>query len=250
MMASARNATALDFPPSDFEILNANNRELIGHGHYRLDQGADTMTLHGENRYLDGEYDIEEDKLAPAGADSLPALISFRHDFFDASGAPTISGRLDVQTGLGSCGKPNSAGIQEFETEQLTVPPDTYAGSSVLIPLQNHVRGTDRYEVLKLYVFNCAPGPKLLAVDVTPEVKLQSWQEYPGELERTDIRPNFGFWTLVVKPFIPKLAAWFDPSQNMLLVGAQLERYYKGTKIILVRKREAAISTPDQTPGH
>ena len=27
----------------------------------------------------------------------------------------------------------------------------------------------------------------------------------------------------------------------MLLVGAQLQRYYKGTKIILVRKREASI---------
>ena len=245
-MMGARNTAALDFPPSDFDILNADNHELIGHAHYTLDQRADAMTLHGESRYLDGEYDIEEDRLAPAGDIALPALISFRHDFFDAHGTPTVAGRLDAQTGLGSCGKPDSSGIQEFDTEQLKVPPDSYAGSSVLIPIQNFIQQSGHAAVLKLHVFNCAPGPKLIAVDVKPQATPDSWPEYPGELQRADIRANLGFWTVMIKPFLPKLAAWFDPSQNMRLVGAQLQRYYKGQKIILVRKREAAISTPDQ----
>ena len=249
-LLGAHTIAALDFPPSDFDIINADNRELIGHGHYSLDQAADAMTLRGENRYLDGEYDIEEDKLAPTGDDSFPTLISFRHDFFTANGTPTVSGRLDTQTGLGSCGKPNSAGIQEFETEQLTVPPDSYAGSSVLIPIQSFVRRPAHGGILKLHVFNCAPGPKLIAVDVKTEAKPQSWPEYPGDLERADIRANLGFWTIMIKPFLPKLAAWFDPAQNMLLVGAQTQRYYKGQKIILVRKRDAAISAPGKNPGH
>jgi len=244
LLSRSRIASALDFPPSDFDILSADHHQLIGHGHYRLDQSAEAMTLYGENHYLDGEYDVEEDKLAPAGADALPALLSFRHDFFDASGRPTFSGRLDTATGLGSCGKPNSTGIQEFDSEQLKISPDSYAGSSVLIPIQNFVRQPNGASILKLHVFNCAPGPKLLAVDVKPEAKPQAWPQYPGELIRTDIQPNFGFWTLVIKPFIPKLAAWFDPSQNMLLVGAQIERYYKGAKIILVRKREAPLASP------
>jgi len=61
-------------------------------------------------------------------------------------------------------------------------------------------------------------------------------------LEKVDVKANFGFWTVVIQPFIPKLAVWFDPSQRMLLLGAQLQRYYKGEKIVLVRKREAEIS--------
>jgi len=73
--------------------------------------------------------------------------------------------------------------------------------------------------------------------------KKQGWPDYPGELEKVDIKPNFGFFTVIVTPFIPKLAAWFDPSHDSLLVGAQLERYYKGAKIILVRARAASATS-------
>ncbi len=247
LLAGAPRAWSLDFPPSDFDILNANNRELIGHGHYTLEQTSSGMTLRGESRYLNGEYDIEEDKLAAGDATLTPPLLSFRHDFFDAAGAPVNTGRLDTQTGLGVCGK-SEAGMLELKTEQFKFPDDIYAGSSILIPIQNFVRRRDLAEVLHLHVFNCAPTPKIIAVDVKPQSQPQTWADYPGDLERTDIIANFGFWTVMIKPFIPKLAAWFDPSQNMLLVGAQLQRYYKGTKIILVRKREAAIinGAPDR----
>ena len=83
---------------------------------------------------------------------------------------------------------------------------------------------------LKLHVFNCAPTPKVIAVDLKAEVREHTLADYPGELEKVDVKPNFGFWTVVVEPFIPKLGVWFDPSQGMLLVGAQLQRYYKGPR--------------------
>ncbi|HLI80804.1 MAG TPA: hypothetical protein VKV03_12525 [Candidatus Binataceae bacterium] len=241
LLAAEHSVHALEFPPSDFDILSADNGELIGHAHYTLEQTPGAMTLRGESHYLNGEYDIEENTLAGSDVNPLPPLLSFKHDFFDPSGALTISGRLDTQTGLGTCGKADASGAQDLTTEGFDFPADTYAGSSVLLPIQNFVGRGNRGEVLKLHVFNCAPTPKLIAVDVKPQAQPQTWADYPGELERTDIRANFGFWTVLIKPFIPKLAAWFDPSQNMLLVGAQLERYYKGPKIILVRKREAII---------
>lgn len=249
LLAGAHRAWSLDFPPSDFDILNADDGQLIGHAHYTLEQTSGGMTLRGESHYLSGDYDIEEDKLAGGDATLTPPLMSFRHDFFDATGAPVNAGRLDMQTGLGVCGK-SEAGTLDLKTEQFKFPDDTYAGSSILIPIQNFVRRGNPAEVLHLHVFNCAPTPKLIAVDVKPQSQPQAWAEYPGDLERTDIIANFGFWTVMIKPFIPKLAAWFDPSQNMLLVGAQLQRYYKGTKIILVRKREAAIisGAPDKAP--
>lgn len=245
LLAAERSVHALVFPPSDFDILNADSGQLIGHAHYSLEQSSGAMTLRGESHYLNGEYDVEENKLAGGDVNPMPPLLSFRHDFFDASGALSISGRLDTQTGLGTCGKTDASGAQDLTTERFSFPADTYAGSSVLVPIQNFIQrensGQNHGEILKLHVFNCAPTPKLIAVDVKPQARPQIWAEYPGELERTDIRANFGFWTVLIKPFIPKLAAWFDPSQNMLLVGAQLQRYYKGTKIILVRKREATI---------
>jgi hypothetical protein len=235
-------ADALNFPPSEFDILNADNEQLIGHGHYTVDQSAGALVLHGENRYLNGEYDTEEGKLTTGGDRPLPVLRSFRHDFFNADGSPSMAARIDIETGEAVCGK-TELGKLELKSEQLKFPADTFAGASVLIPIQDFISHGDRTGVLKLHVFNCAPTPKLIAVDVKREPGVQAWVHYPpGGLEKIDIKPNFGFFTVVLQPFIPKLAAWFDASQESLLVGAQLQRYYKGTKIILVRKREVTIS--------
>jgi hypothetical protein len=237
----ANAADALNLTASDFEILSAETGELIGLEHYTVAQTASTLTLHGENRYLNGEYDIEEDKLAVGDDQPLPRLLRFRHDFFDADGSPSIAARLDTETGLGVCGK-TEAGKLDLKTAQFKFPDDTSAGASVLIPIQDFVHHGDRDGILKLHVFNCAPTPRLIAVNVKPRPRTQSWVNYPGELERVDIEPNFGFWTVVIEPFIPKIALWFDPSQDWLLVGAQSQRYYKGAKITLVRKREASIT--------
>jgi hypothetical protein len=249
-LACARraNAGALNFPPSDFDILSAESGELIGHGHYIVDQSATSVMLHGESRYLNGEYDTEEDKLTSAANSRMPRLASFRHDFFNSDGSLLVNARLDLRTGQGVCGKVVAGKIELIE-EQLKIPDDTYAGASVLLPIQELVARGDRGRTMKLHVFNCAPAPRLIAIDVKLKPHTETWVEYPGELEQIDIKPNFGFWTLVIQPFIPKLAAWFDPSQDMLLVGAQLQRYYKGTKIILVRKREASISKAPTVAG-
>ena len=244
----AIGAGLLNFPSSDFDILSAEDGQLIGHGHFSVTQTARSLTMHGENRYLNGEYDTEEDKLTIAAGDALPILTSFRHDFFDADGSPSLESRLDMGTGSGICGKA-VAGKLELAEQQLQIPEDTYAGASVLLPIQELVGSVDRTQIMKLHVFNCAPGPKLIAVDVKLEPGAQTWVEYPGELDKVEIKANFGFWTVVIQPFIPKLAAWFDPSQDMLLVGAQLQRYYKGPKIILVRKREAAITKAPTVAG-
>ncbi len=233
----------LNFPPSDFDILSADTGQLIGHGHYTVKQTATTRILRGENRYLNGEYDTEEDQLEIVEGSALPQLVSFRHDFFNADGTPSLQSRLDMATGVGICGK-EVAGKLELVSEHLKLPDDTYAGASVLLPIQQLMTDRDRTHTLKLHVYNCAPSPRLIAIDVKPELEPQTWVHYPGELEKIDIKANFGFWTLVIQPFIPKLGAWFDPSRDMLLVGAQLQRYYKGTKIILVRRREASIVSP------
>ncbi len=242
----ANAADVLNFPPSDFDILSVETGLLIGHGHYSVDQTRGALVLHGESRYLTGEYDIEEDHLAILGRGEIPKLTSFRHDFFNADGSPAVQSRLDIATGMAVCRKDLEGNLAE---EKLKLPDNTYAGASVLLPIQELVARVDRSRIMQLHVFNCAPTPRLIAVDVKLGARTQTWPEYPGDLEKIDIKPDFGFWTLVIQPFIPKLAAWFDPSQNMLLVGAQLQRYYKGAKIILVRKREASVTKAPTVAG-
>src|ERR1700683_550929 len=245
----AFSAEPFNFPPSDFNILDAGTGKLIGNGHYVVDRLGNQFVLHGENHYLTGEYDLEEDKLSAIEINnpSTPALLSFRHDFYNAAGTLVVAGRLDTETSLGVCGKVEN-GTMNLKSAQLKFPADTYAGASVLLPIQDFVR-RDSSGPLNLHVFNCAPSPKLIAVVVKRGVRKLSWADYPGELEKVDIKPNFGFFTVIVTPFIPKLAAWFDPSHDSLLVGAQLERYYKGAKIILVRARLAdATSAANRSP--
>jgi hypothetical protein len=240
-------AEVLNFPPSDFDILSVETGLLIGHAHYSVAQTPGALILNGESRYLTGEYDTEVDHLTVLDG-TIPKLISFRHDFFNADGSPAVRSSLDVATGTAVCGK-DLEGNLDLAEEKLKLPDDTYAGASVLLPIQELVARVDRSRIIQLHVFNCAPTPRLIAVDVKLEAGAHAWPEYPGALEKIDIKANFGFWTVVIQPFIPKLAAWFDPSQNMLLVGVQLQRYYKGTKIILVRKREASITKAPTVAG-
>ena len=91
----------LNFPPSDFDILSAETGQLIGHGHYTVKQTASTRILHGENRYVSGEFDTEEDQLSIVEGRPLPQLVSFRHDFFNDNGTPSLQSRLDVSTEIG-----------------------------------------------------------------------------------------------------------------------------------------------------
>ncbi len=252
----------LDFPPFAFDILSPDTGKIIGHGRYHLDREAGGAVMHGENRYLSGDYDVEEARMVrtaePLGAagpnrgneDHPLLLVAFRHSFYAANGTPYLEGSLDVKTGLGVCTRTQN-GEPSIETAQFNFPNDTYAGASILVPIQEMLRRTNGGGTLRLHAFSCAPGPKLLAIAVIPASKRVTWPPYPGALERIDVTPDFGFWTVLVKPFIPKLAAWFDGSNRWLLVRTQLERYYRGPKIILMRTPEVgapASADAQKTP--
>jgi hypothetical protein len=237
----AIGAPALNFPPSDFDILDADTAKVIGHGHCELDRVGDELFLHGLSRYATGEFDTEEDQLSAPPDRPLPLLMSFRHEFYNADGSLFIDSRFDRKTGVAACGKTENSKL-DLNSERVEAPEDTYAGLTLLLPVQDYLHRAGRGRVLKLHVFSCVPTPKLVAVDVTPQAQSTSWANYPGQLEKIDITPNFGFWTVVIQPFIPKLGAWFDPSRDALLVGAQLQRYYRGPKIIMVRSREPSVS--------
>ncbi len=236
--AKAESPQSFVMPPTEFNILSADTGKLVGHGQYSAVQDAEGIVLRGDNRYLDGAYDIEQDQLAIING--KPVLREFHHSFFYPRGAPQSDAHVDVSSGLASC--IHYYGVaQTREDKKLDFTKDSYAGVTVLLPIQDFLHNRRDDSTLSLHVFNCAPGPRLLSVEVTPEPAPIQWAHYPARmLEQVDIKPNFGFWNFVVRPFVPKLAAWFDPANDWEIIGAQLQRYYRGPNIILVRKAAAA----------
>ncbi len=181
-------AEAFNFPPSDFEILSADSGQLIGHGHYRVEQAPGSLILHGENRYLNGEYDLEEDHLTTEPGAALPTLVTFRHDFFNADGTLLLVARLDSKTGTAICARRRRAGPQAGAVEIFR---RHFCGRERAHPDSGFHQPWRSESTLKLHVFNCAqrgadcsqsgrnrkaPGPGPL----------------PGRVERIDVKPNFG----------------------------------------------------------
>ena len=193
------------------------------------------LILRGENRFDDGQYDIETSRLTVSDAGALPALIEFNHMFYTAEGSVLLEAHADVRTGLASCIDRRS-GDQKLYATKIEFPAQTWAGASVILPIQRFLRESSP-GTLSLNVFNCAPSPKVLAVAVEASPKPRRLTGYlPGAVE-IDAKPDFGWLNFFVDPFVPKLHAWFDPGHEWEFVGAMLSRYYSGPEILMVTAR-------------
>jgi hypothetical protein len=223
----------LHFPPVSFEILNPNTGQAIGYGKYTVEHVTAGALLKGESHFLNGDYDAEEDEMVITPERPVPALASFRHTFYRKDGSIEREGRADIRSGAGWC-ETTEHGRQEIESAKFEFPSDTYAGASILIPIQDYLERGETSVPLHLHVFSCVPGPKLLEIEAQSSGGTR-WPHYPGTLVRVKVTPDFGFWNLFLRPFIPKITAWFDPAAGWDFVGADLERYYRGPKIRLVK---------------
>jgi hypothetical protein len=244
----------MDFPPTDYTVRSVDGQSVIGHAHFRVTTDAEGLiTVRGEYRFLDGEYDNDEATLRPSSDGTLPRLVHSHHAFFHADGSPDRESRTDVAAGTGSCTVYQN-GQPQVNSAHLDFPSDTFAGDAVMLPLQRFLRDGGNGSV-SFHDFNCIPGPKLLKV--TAHARPASpWFYYPGDLTQVDVEPDFGWINVVIAPFLPHLQAWFDPAENWFFVGGQSARYYKGLKYLMVRvhKAEAEIkpapaTAPSDTNG-
>jgi hypothetical protein len=249
---AALSASALAAQPEllgvgspDFVILSPDGTRQIGRTHYSIIQRGSALILRGENRYDGGEYDIETSRLIPSVKGNLPTLLDFNHMFYAAEGTVLLEAHADLRTGLASCIDSRS-GAAKLEAATIEFPPNTWAGASVILPIQRFLRDGGHGK-LSLNVFNCAPSPKVLAVEVTPAPTPRRLPDYlPGAVE-IDAKPDFGWLDFIVSPFVPKLHAWFDPGRDFEFVGAMLGRYYGGPQIMMVTAR-APASAPNAQP--
>jgi hypothetical protein len=231
LAAAIAYAGPFDFPPSDFNILNADGTQVIGHGHYEVTpDGNEYATVFGEDRFNDGEYDVERDKLELRSDDQVPRMVTFEHTFFNANGTLQRTSKANFQTGRASCIQYEN-GQPVVRSTVLQIPPDTFAGAAIVIPLKGDLLRGKKNGIV-LHDFNCMPGPKILKVKADPQPPSE-WAHFPGEVVRVDIKPDFGWLNFVAALFVPEIRAWFSPSDDWRFVGGKFTRFYKGPEIIL-----------------
>ena len=184
-------AELLDFPASSrFDIFDGDGAKVVGYAGYDFrPAGPGSYVLHGENRFFDGQYDVEEDEVTEHGPDTPATPVTYRHDYFDADGSLQRVAQANFRTGNASCDV-YVDGHPQVSDARLEFPADTYGGSTVLIPLTRGLReGLDR--PIRFHNFNCIPGPRIVRIEAYPS-SLATWRQYPGELVQVRIKPDFG----------------------------------------------------------
>ena len=230
----AYSAETLSFPPTSFTILNPDTGVAIGHARYRIEGTADGGTLRGENGYFDGQTDVETAHIQVASG-GQPKLTEFDHTYYNPDKSILKRSHVDLKTGAGTC-IDNSNGQKSEQSEVLTIPDDTWAGASIVIPIQNFLRAGDKGISRALHAFSCAPTPKIFSISVDIDPGPAIWTTYGAEAMRVQVRPDFGLLDFIVAAFVPKLHAWFDPANGLDFIGDEAARYYKGDPIMLVKR--------------
>lgn len=232
----AFSADALSFPPTRFAILNPDTGIAIGRSRYRVESTGEGATLHGENNYYDDQSDVETAQIRPGAGGEPPRLVEFDHTFFNADGSIQRRTHLDLKSGAATC-IDNSGAKKSEQADLLSIPDNTWAGASIVIPIQEFLRARDKGLARAIHVFSCAPGPKVFAISVKIDPANAVWAAYGAEAIRVEVRPDFGWLNVIVAPLAPKIHAWFDPNAGFAFVGDDATRYYKGPRIMLVKTR-------------
>ena len=180
----------------------------------------------------------------------MPVLSSFSHVFFLANGGRLLAAEADLKSGKASCNRYED-GAAKTLSGTLDFPSDTYAGATVLIPIEHALRQGIRSGI-KFHVFSCMPNPRVLAVEADADKLSGRWSSYGGGMTRVTVRPDFGWFNLLAGPFLPKFHAWFDPAQDWEYLGGQTARFYRGPALELVRTpqavKPAASAAPQASP--
>ncbi len=131
----------------------------------------------------------------------------------------------------------------------LDFPPDTYAGATLLIPLEYSLRRGLRTPI-RMQAFDCAPGPKVVALEATVNSRQHHWLYYSGDLVQVEVHLNHGWLNLLFEPLLPKRHLWFDPHNDWHYVGGLIQRYfYGGPQVLLVRANHRTTEGGDTWPN-
>jgi hypothetical protein len=225
---------------TDTTIFAPDSDKIIGHGHYTLSHMEGLDVVEGENKYLDGEYDQEEQSVRPSPHGLPPVLVRYRHRYFNADGTTQYEETLDAGSGNAACSRYDSGGPNVRQTILSNVPPDTYAGATQLMLLVGRLR--QGAPDITFHSFNCIPDPHIIAITARRLDEPGTWDKYPGNLIKLEMKPDLGWLNVIVAPFVPKIYGWFDPTDAFNYAGGEFDRYYKGRHVVMVRTHPSDAS--------
>jgi hypothetical protein len=232
-IAFASDSKRMSVPNSqilDLKILSADSKQTIGTTSFTISSDGSKETINGKTTYVDGQRDNEEERIQLING--RLRLEHYEHSFFDAGGAITMLDKLDRASHSGACSR-REHGAMQTRTAAFDLPTDTFGGGSQLLIVMASLRqGSHKID---FHAFACVPGPWVFEVNAMVPARAARWPLYPGDLIRLDLRPNLGVGlNLVIAPFLPKTAAWFDPHDNWKYVGGEFNRYFGGPHVFQV----------------
>ncbi len=235
--ARAQSASSNDLDRAAFRIMSADGSQVLGHGEYHLENGAQPVLV-GQNKYSDGEYDVERDVVVPGADGSISAMLSFEHTYFNADGSKKFVASADLQSGEAGCIN-YDAGEERGATKQIEFPSDTYAGATAVLALENALRANGGQA--SFHVFDCGPNPNVVAVAATQIAgDEESVGAYPRPLTLVDVTADLGWLGGLVNGMLPHRHAWFDASGGWRFVAGKIQRYFaSGPQVMMVREAAA-----------
>ena len=232
--ASLAADESLNLNAANFAIYSHDGAKIVGRSHYDVEHFAGGAVIFGDNTYADGECDVERDTVHFSSPLQMPVLARFEHSFFSADGSPKLIGWADLKSGKAACIS-YAGGRATTLAATLNFPPHTYAGASLLIPLEYSLRRRLPTPI-KMQAFDCAPGPKVVALEATVNSEQRHWLYHSGDLVQVQVDLNHGWLNLLFEPLLPKRHLWFDPHNDWHYVGGLIQRYfYGGPQVLLVR---------------
>ncbi|HZO80467.1 MAG TPA: hypothetical protein VFB33_02145 [Candidatus Binataceae bacterium] len=236
----ADTQVAVSAEPQMFKILSSDGQQVLGHAVYHVRPAPDGAVVIGENRYLDGERDVEHDVIKIPTSGELPTLVRFERAFFNADGSRKYASRADLGAGSAVCISYEN-GRERTMNRRMEFAPDTYAGASAVVALEHALRRGIR--AMGFHFFDCAPGPTVVAVTADPPAEGRSWRFYPSSrLAQVDVTAELGWLGSLVEGLVPHRDVWFDrgPNGGWEYVGGTVQRYFAGgPQVLLVREAAA-----------
>lgn len=233
----AQSAGGNDLDRAAFRIVSADGSQVLGHGEYHLEDGAQPVLV-GRNKYTDGEYDVERDVVVPGSDGSISGMVSFEHTYFNADGSKKLVARADLRSGEAGC-IDYEAGEERGAVKQIDFPSDTYAGATAVLAMENALR--ENGGQASFHVFDCGPNPKVVAVSATQIAgRDESVASYPRPLTLIDVTADLGWVGSLVGGMLPHRHAWFDAASGWHFVAGKIQRYFaRGPDVMMVREAAA-----------
>src|SRR5260370_30133385 len=221
----AFSAAPFSFPPTSFTIVKPDSGVAIGQAHYRIEGTPGGRILRGENGYYDGQTDVETAHIETTGVAGTPKLTEFDHTYYNPDKSILKRAHVDLKTGAATC-IDNSAGQKSEQSDVLTIPDDTWAGASIVIPVQSFLRAGDKGISRPLHAFSCAPTAKIFSISVDIDPGPAIWTTYGAEAIRVQVRPDFGLFNFLFPPFVPTLHPCFHPPPDLHFIHHKPAPYY------------------------